>query len=192
MKVIPWAVLAAFLLSPGCARVRVEAPKDPIKVDISMRLDIYQHIKNDINDIENMVSGAPGEAKPKNSSSLSDYFIAAAYAQESLGPEVEQAALRRKERKAELAGWQSKGVIGEDRMGLLAIRDRVQSGPALAALINSENSDRMSIYAAVAKKNGASLEDVARLYAKRLQSDAPSGTPVEVADGSGGYAWTKK
>jgi len=25
----------------GCARVSVQAPKDPIKVDISMRLDIY-------------------------------------------------------------------------------------------------------------------------------------------------------
>ncbi|MDP2911312.1 MAG: hypothetical protein Q8N76_03140, partial [Candidatus Omnitrophota bacterium] len=51
--------LVAFL---GCARVRVEAPKDPIKLDISMRLDIYQHVAKDIDAIEGIVSG--NETKP--------------------------------------------------------------------------------------------------------------------------------
>ena len=87
---------AFFLFSfMACARVRVEAPKDPIKVDISMRLDIYQHVQTDINQIENIVSGAQEKPKPKDGQSLLDHFIHSAYAQEGLSPEVEQAALRR-------------------------------------------------------------------------------------------------
>ena len=46
------------LFAVGCAKVRVEAPKEAFKVDISMRLDIYQHVGKDIDSIENIVSGA--------------------------------------------------------------------------------------------------------------------------------------
>ncbi|MDD5729736.1 MAG: hypothetical protein PHN57_01210, partial [Candidatus Omnitrophica bacterium] len=56
-------VAASVILVLGCARVRVEAPKEPIKVDISMRLDIYQHVTKDINDIENIVTGSEGKDK---------------------------------------------------------------------------------------------------------------------------------
>jgi len=34
-------------LTVGCAKVQVQAPKEPIKVDISMRLDVYQHVEKD-------------------------------------------------------------------------------------------------------------------------------------------------
>ena len=37
-------LILAIIISLGCAKVQVQAPKEPIKVDISMRLDIYQHI----------------------------------------------------------------------------------------------------------------------------------------------------
>ncbi len=50
-------VLVMVIFALGCARVRVETPKEGIKVDISMRLDIYQHVSKDIDDIESMVSG---------------------------------------------------------------------------------------------------------------------------------------
>ena len=81
----------------GCARVRVEAPKEPIKVDISMRLDIYQHVEKDIDAIENIVSGPPGEQKAadKGKQSFLSYFLETAFAEGSLSPEVEKAALRR-------------------------------------------------------------------------------------------------
>ena len=41
----------AVVIGLGCARVRVEAPKEAIKVDISMRLDVYQHVQKDIDEI---------------------------------------------------------------------------------------------------------------------------------------------
>jgi len=175
----------------GCARVRVEAPKEPIKVDISMRLDIYQHVAKDIDEIENIVSGPKEKLQPKNGSSLLDYFVSCAYAQEGLSPQVQEAALRRKDRRSGLISLQEKGVIGENKLGFLELRG--SSSPDAEQLIEQENNDRMIIYAAVANKNGTSVEEVQKLYAKRLQQDAPAGTPIEVLNESSGvYEWKQK
>jgi hypothetical protein len=65
MKMIYLAVMILFL-SVGCARVRVEAPKEAIKLDISMRLDIYQHVAKDIDAIEDIVSGSGGKTPALN------------------------------------------------------------------------------------------------------------------------------
>ena len=56
-----------FFLIVGCAHIKMEAPKEPIKLDVSMRLDVYQHVENDINQIENTIN-----APPKNPSKISD------------------------------------------------------------------------------------------------------------------------
>src|SRR3989338_15566 len=60
-----------------------------------------------------------------------------------------------------------------------------KGGNPPADLVNSENSDRMIIYNALSQKNGAPLEDVQKIYAKRLQDDAPAGTPIEAMNASG-------
>jgi uncharacterized protein len=173
------------LCAIGCARVRVEAPKEAFKVDISMRLDVYQHVAKDIDSIENIVSGAPQKpVKPDIKSSL-NIFVSEAYAQEGLGADVEAAALRRRDRKPQLAQYESSGAIGENGSGLVEIRGA--AGPDAQAVVGAENSDRMIIYAAVAQRNGTAVAEVQKLYAKRLQVDAPAGTPLEV-DG----AWKTK
>lgn len=173
-------VLLAFGL--GCARVSVQAPKEPIKVDISMRLDIYQHIENDIDKIENMVTG--DSSKGKGPQSFLNLGVTEAYADEGLSSDVQAAALRRKERRAELVALEQQGILGENRSGLVELR---KVGASIAFPINDENKDRMIIYRAVAEKNGSSVEEVQKLYAKRLQADAVPGTPIEVDSG-----WTIK
>lgn len=174
----------------GCARVSVQAPKEPIKVDISMRLDIYQHIKNDIDDIENIVNGTPDKATGKGSRSMLNFLVAEAYADEGLSPAVEEAALRRKDRRDDLVNLQSQGILGENKSGLVEQR---KMGVRLKFPLNDENSDRMIIYQAIAAKNGSSVQEVQKLYAKRLQSDAVAGTPIEVLDQStGSYQWKIK
>jgi len=186
-------LIACVILSLGCARVRVEAPKEAIKVDISMRLDIYQHVQKDINAIENIVSGSKEAPKSSDNHSLLDYFISNAYAQEGLSPEVEQAALRRKDRRTELVSWEAKGFVGENKSGLVEVRNSGGATAALEQLVKAENEDRMIIYRAVADKNGTSVDDVQKLYAKRLQSDAPVGTPAEVLNAaSGNFEWVIK
>ena len=185
-------LLIALAFSLGCARVRVEAPKEPIKVDISMRLDIYQHVKKDIDTIEDIVTGSPGNAKPSEKQSLLDLFFTNAYAQD-LSPEVEEAALRRKERLFRLVPWMQEGVIGENKVALLEIRKKEAASAAIQELIKEENKDRMVIYAALAQKNQISVEEMQKIYSEKLQGKAPSGTPIEVFNtSSGAYEWRIK
>ena len=109
-------------------------------------------------------------------------FVTLAYAEE-LNPEVQQAAYRRKDRRDQLSSYEAKGVIGENRSGFVVIRNPGAADISAQEIVNAENSDRMMIYQSVAKKNGSSVEAVEDLYAKRLQADAPSGAPIETADG---------
>lgn len=172
-------------IAMGCARVQVAAPKDPIKLDVSMRLDIYQHIENDIDAIEGKIKGGEkGQASEKQS--FLDLLVGDAYAQE-LSPEAEGAVSRRQSRHSTLTSWQARGVIGENRSGLVEVRDAGNGDSSVSRLVQEENSDRMVIYNALAVKNGSSVSTVQELYAKRLRADAPTGTPIETNSG-----WTVK
>jgi len=183
-----------FVFILGCASVTVKTPKEPIKIDITMRLDIYQHIQKDIDTIENMVSGEKNTPKKNDNETRIDYFLKNAYAEEEgLDPEIEKAVLRRKARIEELNKFKREGVIGENRLGFLEIRNYQRMDKDLENLVNEENKDRMVIYEAIAKKNNVSIEEVQRLYAQRLQKDSPSGTPIEVFNESAGnYEWKFK
>jgi uncharacterized protein YdbL (DUF1318 family) len=176
-------LLLAISFSLGCARMQVGGTKEPIKVDISMRLDVYQHVQKDIDAIESIVSGSEENKKAVEKQSLLWIFVREAYAQEALSPEVEQAALRRKDRLEDLSSWEAKGVIGENKNGLVEIRNSQGADSAAGQIVAGENADRMIIYQSVANKNGTSVEEVQKLYAKRLQTNAPAGTPVETPDG---------
>lgn len=166
-------LVCVLALAWGCARVRVEAPKEAIKVDVSMRLDIYQHVEKDIDNIEDMVSAK------NDKHSLLDLLVSKAHADEGgLGPDVQQAIERRKDRKGELSSLQAKGAVGENARGMVEAKTGEGS-----SVVQAENSDRSVIYSAIAAKNGTSVSDVERLYARRLQSDAPSGTPIETSSG---------
>lgn len=187
------AILLFMGLSLGCARLRVEGSREPIKVDISMRLDIYQHVSKDIDDIESIVSGSKEKTPKGNHQSLMNYFIGTAFAQGELSPAIEEAALRRKDRRSDLVLWEQKGIVGENRLGLVEIRVSSRATQALEKLIRDENSDRMIIYQAVAKKNNISIEEVQKMYAKRLHEDSPIGAPIEVLNiSSGKYEWKVK
>ena len=192
MKMIGLVILAIVVIL-GCARVRVEAPKEPIRVDITMRLDVYQHVQKDIDAIEGIVSGTQKPTLPSDKQSLWEGFILNAYAQEGLAPEIEEAALRRKDRLSELVSWQEKGIIGENKSGLLEIRDVGASSVSVEEIVKAENKDRMTIYKALAEKNNTSVDEIQKIYASRLQESAPQGTPIEVLNPStGAYEWKVK
>jgi uncharacterized protein YdbL (DUF1318 family) len=193
-KKLLFVMLVGVVVSLGCARVKFEAPKDPIKVDISMRLDVYQHVEKDIDQIENIVSGKKEEkAVSKDKQSLLG-LVSIAYAQDSgLSPEEEQAALRRKDRLAQLISFEQNGVIGEDKSGYVQIRSRATPDTAANDLVRKENEDRKIIYDALALRNGVSVDDIQRLYAKRLQANVASGTPIEEWNKqSGSFEWKSK
>ena len=166
-------------------------PKDPIKVDISMRLDVYQHVAQDIDDIENIVSGEEQEPQSKATPDIFNIFVTEAYAEEELSPDAQVAALARKDRRESLQDLQRQGFVGENRSGLVEIRKKEGAPATISAVVGSENKDRMIIYLWIAKKNGISVPEVEKLYAERLQADAPSGTPIEVKQANG-FKWQIK
>ncbi|MCM8823933.1 MAG: YdbL family protein [Candidatus Omnitrophica bacterium] len=184
------AILGVFL---GCARVRVEAPQQPIKVDITMRLDIYQHVQKDIDSIEDLIKGRGNNSE--DNQSFIWKFVPNVYAQESflVSKEIEGAVLRRKERLKELIPLQSKGIIGENSLGLLELRLPQTPNTSLKELVKSENDDRMIIYSYIAKKDNVPLIEVQKMYALRHQQDAPQGTPIEVlVEPPSVYEWRVK
>ena len=130
-------VFAVLFLVLGCARVQVVAPKDPIKVDIAMRLDVYQHVEKDINTIENIVSGNTPAGKLQ---SMLDHFVGTAYAEECLPAEVEEAAMRRKARYQDLTSAESSGRIGENKSGFVELRAADTSDAPLNGFVSAENS----------------------------------------------------
>lgn len=186
--------VSAMSLWSGCARVRVEAPKDPIKVDISMRLDIYQHLERTIDKIEDMVSSDPGPvpAAEGKQSFLGVFLPRSVYAAEAVAdPEIEGAVQRRKSRLAQVVALLKKGTAGENRFGLLELRRQASGGEK--EVVRQENNDRMIIYRKLADRNGVDVEEIEKLYAKRLQEKLPAGAPVEVFDlDKGAYVWRIK
>lgn len=179
MKKLCIVVILGMFIAVGCASVQVKAPKEPIKVDISMRLDIYQHVQEDIDAIEDIVSGSAG------GHSMLDIMVGTAYAQD-LSDELKEAALRRKARYDRLMSLEAAGVIGENRSGLVTVR--APGDGSERAIAAEENSDRMIIYKGIAAKNGVPVSEIQNIYAERLQASAPSGTPIEADNG----AWTRK
>ncbi|MCM8783161.1 MAG: YdbL family protein [Candidatus Omnitrophica bacterium] len=178
----------------GCASVAVKAPKEPIKIDITMRLDIYQHVQKDINMIEDMISGGSSKTDKIKNETKSSFFLGVAFAEEEfLTPEVAEAVSRRRSRTEQLNILKREGIIGENRLGLLDIRETGKADNNLGNLIKEENNDRMIIYKAIANKNNISIEEVQKLYSGRLQKDSPSGTPIEIFNASkGSYEWSIK
>jgi uncharacterized protein YdbL (DUF1318 family) len=147
-----------------------------------MRLDIYQHVEKDIDDIESIVSGGKSPSPKTDKNSSLGLFLSIAYAQEGLSAEVEGAALRRKDRLSSLSSLEGKGIVGEGKDGSVIVRIQDKADSAVQKIISEENADRMIIYNALAQKNNTSLAEVQKLYAKKLQGSAPAGTPIEVLE----------
>lgn len=173
------------LLLLGCARVNIQT-KEPIKLDVKMRVDIYQHVSKDADAIEDMISG-PGQEAQGMVVSASGFWglgIGVAYAQEETGlpADVQAAVDRRRNRRAELVSYEAQGILGEGFDGLLFVRKK-EGTAAAKALAQEENRDRRTIYIHIAQKNGVTFQETADIFAKRIQADAPAGTPIETAPG---------
>lgn len=62
----------------------------------------------------------------------------------------------------------SQGLVGEANSGYIAVVD--QSSPELERLINEVNSKRKREYAAIAKRNGIDIAQVAARAAEKLEA----------------------
>ncbi|MBA3960531.1 MAG: DUF1318 domain-containing protein [Chthoniobacterales bacterium] len=139
----------------------------PIKVDLAMKLDVYQH-------------SPPGaEKKPA-----------------TVGPAetAEQVQDRRRLRLGELQPLKNARFIGENHLGLLEVRNAPpgEYGDYVRETVASENKDRASLMDGLAKNQKISLPDVEKEQAAIAANNAFSGEWVELPKPDGTYAWKQK
>ena len=190
MRKIFVAFLVLTLIS--CAR---------LKVDINMRIDVYQHVVADVESIEDQVyeeeAGQSNEDQVYEEEEQSKLIFGPGLAYAAERPSGRDGAIkRRRMRIARLNKYFAKGYIGENREAHLEMR--VQDLPAdlkreIKSTIKEENKDRERIYRAVAKKRGADVSEVRKVFFQDHYKRAPAGSWFEVHDKEKAkYVWKKK
>ncbi len=170
----------------ACARVSVETTK-PIKVDVSMRIDVYQHVVKDVQSIEDQIYG--------NQEQQLNFFwsMESVYAQD-LPTDVVEAIARRKGRVSRIELYLAEGYMGIDRAGYITLRETVPASlrTDLSRLAAAENSDRRITNSYTAKKNGVPLSQVENVMSEDSFKRAPAGYWFEMKNASGSYVWKQK
>ncbi len=85
----------------------------------------------------------------------------------------------------DIDGAKAQGLVGEQPDGYLGV---VKSSPEAVSLANDINAKRRAAYEGIAKKNGATLEQVATVAGQKAIEKSAPGSYVK--DGSG--KWLKK
>jgi uncharacterized protein YdbL (DUF1318 family) len=166
----------------GCAKVSVQTP-EPIKVDINMRVDVYQHVVKDVESINDQIYG------PQNKELNSLFGLGTAYAQD-LSAQASEAIARRRSRVSKIEEYFSKGYIGENRKALLEIVGDVPADikSQVKDVINQENKDRDILYQEIANKNNTDISGIREVSFKEDYERAPSGYWFQTGSGK----WAKK
>jgi len=160
------AVTAVFLLS-ACAGPTVNlATSQPIKVDISMRLDVYQHNRDGIK--------KPGA----NTTAVAP-----------VDPEAS-----RRNRMADVQLFKNSRLVGESRDGLLSIQGNAPGdyGEYVRKTVAQENADRMAMMKASAEKDKTPLSDLQQKQAELWRNRAFTGELIEVQEAEGSWKWIPK
>jgi len=159
-----FAVGAVAALS-GCLPtldVNVATP-EPIKVDLSMDVNVYQH----------------GRVDEKTAEVQASY----------------RAAMdARRNRMAEIQELKNNRLVGEDRRGLLSIRNRPagEYGDYVERTVDEENRDREFLMQHEANEKGVSIDQVRTEQWRHWQRKSFPGEWIEVATESGGFRWERK
>lgn len=135
---------------------------EPIKVDVSMRLDVYQYRGDEPKKVD--------QAK-------------VAY---------EEAIDRQRNRMAEIQTIKNNGLVGEEHRGLLYLREKPSGewGEYTERTIRSENEDRTMIMRYLAKDSNRALHEVQREQWELRVAKAFEGEWIEVyGDKPNTYVW---
>ena len=166
MKIQPTlASIAVSILLAACAGPTVNlATPEPIKVDIAMRLDVYQQAK---------------EAAKKSN------FTAT--------PLLETADAR-KNRMADIQTFKNSRLVGEGRDALLAIRVDTPGdyGDFIRKTVDAENADRMALMKSDAERQKMSLPQIQSKQASLAAKLAFKGEWIEIVKDDGTAEWIQK
>jgi len=87
------------------------------------------------------------------------------------------------DRKPKIEALKKAGSIGENKSGYLEAMKDAKLEDADKKLIEDENADRKTVYAAIAKKEGSTVDKVGELRAKQIRSKAAEGDYIQGEDG---------
>ena len=148
----------------GCKPFDVKLGTDkPLKVDIKMKLDVYQH--------------EPKDAAKKTDANVSE------------NPES-----ARRSRLGEIQALKNSRLVGENRSGLLAIRNQPvgEYGDYVKKTVAAENADRGKLMEKLAKERGVPLAEIEKSQAALFRQSSFTGEWYEEAESSGGFLWKQK
>lgn len=160
-RTIPLFVLAA---AAGCTptiKTQNEITVKPVQVTV----DVNLNVKVDQAIAEEIAAPAPAQKSTAN----------------------DERTLRRKrfaERRAALNSALKEKLIGENNRGFLELRaDDTKVSAELKTLVEAENADRTTIFTNIARRQNSTPEFVGERFAARMGERAPSGIPIQNAQG---------
>ncbi len=145
------------------------ATNDPIRVDIAMRLDVYQY--------------GDGEKPP-----------AAGTPAAASAPPAADAATRVRDRAADIQVFKNSRLVGEGIDGLLVILEETPGdyGDYIRTTVEAENADRMVTMKKTAETEKRSLVDVQKQQAELWRNRSFKGEWIEAPQATGKPKWIQK
>ena len=159
-----FCLAAALALLAGCSAPTVNlTTTEPIKVDISMRLDVFEHNKD--NGPKGVGAAATGEPETRRRNRMADI---------------------QNFKNSRLIGEGRDGLLSirADTSG--------EDGDYMRKTVSAENEDRMTLMKAAAGKAQKSLPAVQAEQSSLWQKRSFEGELIEVANPDGTFAWVAK
>jgi len=157
-------LLAASTLA-GCNSIPIDVgTSQPVKVDIAMKVDVYQH------------------ADPSAGKKV------------VVQPPPTDVLKSRRSRMAEIQILKNSRIVGESHAGYLEVRNSPpgEYGDYVRATVDAENADRARLMEKLAKEKGVPVAEAERQQAELFRKDAFPGEWIEIPDAEGKFAWKQK
>lgn len=157
------SILGAVCCLVGCKLPEVNlATSEPLKVDIKVDLNVYQH-------------SSPEEAAKADAADEA----------------VEQIEKRKYNRTAEIQELKNQRYVGETHRGVLVLRQQPAGtyGEYVKKVVEEENADRMALMTAEAKKGRRELNEVMKERFAAIVQSAHAGEWIEVPDPEKPESW---
>jgi uncharacterized protein YdbL (DUF1318 family) len=164
---LAWITLAGCTNGPTINLGTKEPLKvDPLKVDLNMRVDVYQHADATVQ--KRVASPQPAA--------------------------TEDAQTRLRNRMGEVQVLKNNRLVGESRQGLLEIRNQPpgEFGEYVQRTVEAENKDRAVMMQEIAQKKNLALEEVQRQQSELNRNKAFNGEWIEVPQSDGIFVWKQK
>lgn len=158
-----WLTLLVALSSCSLPPISLSTP-EPIKVDVNIKLDVYQYKGDEPN--------APDAAQVS----------------------YEEAVERQRNRMAEIQKLKDNRLVGEDHRGLLHLREKPAGdwGDYVERTMNAENEDRTLLMRRQAKDSNRALHEVQEEQWKLRTDKAYEGEWIEIpGDKPNSFRWVQ-